>query len=59
MGKILKCRDVEGADCDFVARGNDEAEIFQQCAAHAQSAHPDVQMTPELLAKAKAAIKDE
>ena len=57
--KVLKCKDVEGADCDFEARGETEQDIFQQCTQHAMTAHPDVQMTPELMAKAKAAIKDE
>ena len=59
MAKVLRCRDVEGADCDFVARGETEQDLFQQCASHAMTAHPDVQMTPALLAKAKAAIRDE
>ena len=57
--KVLKCRDVGGAECDFVARSESEQELFQQAAQHAMSAHPDVQLTPDIMAKAKAAIKDE
>ena len=58
MGKRLACRDV-GVDCDFEAHGKDEAEILQQCAEHATTSHQGMQVTPELEAKIKAAIKDE
>ena len=58
MGKVLKCRDV-GVNCDFEARGKDEREILQKAAEHAKGCHQGMQMTPELQAKIKAAIKDE
>ncbi len=58
MGKVLKCRDV-GVNCDFEAHGKDEAEILQKATEHAKGCHQGVQMTPELQAKVKAAIKDE
>lgn len=58
MGKMLKCREV-GVDCDFEAHGKSEAEILQKAAEHAKGCHPGVQMTPELVAKIKGAIKDE
>ena len=58
MGKHLSCRDV-GVDCDFEVHGKDEAEILQKAAEHAKSRHPSVQITPELQAKIKSAIKDE
>ena len=58
MGKVLKCRDV-GVNCDFEARGNSEAEILQQAAAHATSCHQGVQLTPELQAKIRSAIKED
>ena len=58
MEKTLKCQDV-GVDCDFEARGKNEAEILQKAAEHAKGCHQGVQMTPELVAKIKAAIKDE
>lgn len=54
--KVLKCRDV-GVDCDFEAHGNSEAEILQQAAEHAKGCHQGVQITPELQAKIRAAIK--
>lgn len=58
MGKVMKCRDV-GVDCDFEARGATEEDILRQAAEHAKAAHNMEQIPPELLAKAKAAIKDE
>lgn len=58
MGKVLKCRDV-GVNCDFVARGTDEADILRQAAEHAKGCHQGVKMTPELQTKIRAAIKDE
>ena len=56
--KVLKCRDV-GVDCDEVIQGNSEAEILQKAAEHAKGCHQGVQLTPELHAKLKAAIKEE
>jgi predicted small metal-binding protein len=58
MGKSLACKDV-GVDCDAVITGKDEADILQQAAVHAKSCHRNVQMTAEVQAKIKAAIKDE
>ena len=58
MGKVLKCRDV-GVDCDFEARGKDEAEILRKAAEHAKGCHTGVQLTTALQAKIRAAIKDE
>jgi len=56
--KVLKCRDV-GVDCDFEAHGETEAEILSQAAEHAKGCHTGVQLTPELQAKIRAAIKEE
>ena len=58
MGMMLKCRDV-GVDCDFEAHGQSEAELLQKAAEHAKGCHTGVQMTPELVAKIKGAIKEE
>ena len=58
MAKVLKCRDV-GVDCDFEARGNSVDEILLKAAQHAAGCHKGVQLTPELQAKIKAAIKEE
>ena len=58
MGKILACKDV-GVDCDFVIKGKDEADVLRQAAEHAKGCHHNVQMTPAVQAKIRAAIKDE
>ena len=58
MGKILKCRDL-GSDCDEVIRGGSTLEILIKAAQHAAQRHPDVKITSELQAKAKASIKGE
>ena len=51
----LSCRDV-GVDCDFVARGKTEEEIFAKAAEHGKKAHNMKEIPPELLEKARAAI---
>jgi predicted small metal-binding protein len=56
MTKELRCRDV-GMDCDFKARGATEDEVVKQAVAHARSAHQITEMTPELAAKVRAAIR--
>ena len=58
MGKTLSCKDV-GVDCDFVIHGKDEADVLKQAAAHAKGCHTDIQMTPVVQAKIRAAIKEE
>jgi predicted small metal-binding protein len=56
MAKELRCRDV-GMNCDFEARGNTEEEVLQKASAHARSAHQISEMSPELAAKVRAAIR--
>jgi predicted small metal-binding protein len=56
MAKELRCRDV-GMDCDFKVRGDTEEEVLRQAAAHARTAHQINEMTPELAAKVRAAIR--
>ncbi len=58
MSKVLTCRDV-GVDCDFVARGATEEEVMAKARAHAVSDHGFSDIPPELVDKAKAAIRDE
>jgi len=58
MPKVMKCRDV-GVDCDYVAHGATEEDILKQCAEHAKTAHGMTEISPELLSKVKAAIRDE
>ena len=58
MAKILACRDV-GVDCDFVARGETEEDIFRQCAKHGKEAHGMEEITPDLRAKMRGFIREE
>ena len=58
MSKVVNCRDV-GVDCDFVARGETEQEVLQQCAEHGKEAHGMDEIPPELALKVRAAIRDE
>ncbi len=58
MGKTLACKDV-GVNCDFVIKGTDEADVLRQATEHAKGCHNNVQMTPEVQAKIRSAIKDE
>jgi len=55
----MKCRDVAGMDCDFVARGANEDEILAKAAEHAKKDHGLAEIPAELLAKAKSVIRDE
>ncbi len=58
MEKVVRCRDV-GVDCDFVARGQTEQEILDQCAEHARTAHGMREIPAELMEKVRAAIREE
>ena len=58
MSKILKCRDV-GVDCDFVARGATEDELFQECAKHGRQAHNMKSIPSDLRAKMRRHIREE
>ncbi len=55
---MLKCRDA-GVDCDFVARGATEEDIPKQATEHAKKDHGMAEIPPDMLAKVKAAIRDE
>lgn len=58
MTKVFSCRDV-GVECDFVARGQTEEEIFQQIAEHGRTAHGMDQLSPELAEKVRCGIREE
>ena len=58
MSKVVSCRDV-GMDCDFVARGQSENEILEQCAEHARTDHGMDEIPDEVIAKVRASIHDE
>jgi predicted small metal-binding protein len=59
VGKILECAKVDpSSGCTHVVRGKTEEEVMKNAAEHAKQ-HGIRQMTPELMAKAKAQIRDE
>ena len=58
MAKLVSCRDV-GVDCDFVARGETEQDILQQCADHALKDHGMTEIPADLADKVRGAIRDE
>jgi predicted small metal-binding protein len=57
MSKQISCNDVVSG-CGFTASASSEAELVKQVAEHAASDHGVTEVTPELAAKVKAAIKD-
>jgi len=57
MEKRLSCRDV-GTECDFVACGKTEEEIFQKASEHARKDHNMNEIPEELKENARAAIRD-
>ncbi len=56
--KVVHCRDV-GFDCDGVIRAETEEEILKQAAEHAQKVHNLKEITPEVVEKVRAAIREE
>lgn len=58
MGKVLRCGDLMSG-CKHVIRGATEEEVLRQAAKHAQEAHKIKEITPELAAKVRGAIKNE
>jgi predicted small metal-binding protein len=59
MGKIVECAKVDpSSGCTHVIRGNSEEEVLKKAAEHAKQ-HGIREVTPELKAKVKAAIRDE
>jgi predicted small metal-binding protein len=57
MTKQLTCGDVVPG-CSYVATAPNELELMQKVAKHAAEAHNVKEITPELLAKVKAAVKE-
>ena len=56
--KVLHCSDL-GMSCNFQARGETEQEVMQKAAEHAKSAHEINEITPDLAAQVRSAIRDE
>jgi len=56
MAKVLRCGELFPG-CAVEAKGETEAEILQQAAAHAKRDHGVAEIDPGTLAKVKAAIR--
>lgn len=57
MSKQIACNDVV-AGCGFTASAASETELLTKVAEHAACDHGVKEVTPELAAKVRAAIKD-
>ena len=57
MEKVLRCADVSGTACQFVARAATVDEILQQAGTHAVKDH-GLAVTPELVEAVKARITE-
>jgi len=58
MSKIVSCREVV-VDCDFVAKGETEQEVLEECAEHARKEHGMTELPADLAEKVRGAIRDE
>lgn len=56
MEKVLRCADVSGTPCGFVARGRTVDEIVAQAGQHAVKDH-GLTVTPELIDAVKARVR--
>jgi predicted small metal-binding protein len=58
MAKILECANVDpSSGCQHVVRGETEGEVLTKAAEHAKE-HGIREVTPELMARVKANIRD-
>ncbi len=57
MAKTYTCRDV-GVDCDWSTSGETEDDVMADIQQHAAQVHPDIELTPDLVAEVRAVIKD-
>jgi predicted small metal-binding protein len=58
MTKVLKCGDVNPG-CNFEIRGNSDDEVLNKAAEHAKTAHNMQTIPPDVLSKARGAIREE
>lgn len=57
MAQQLACGDVVPG-CTFVAQAKDNDDLMKQVVTHAAEVHGVTEVSPELLAKVKAAVKE-
>ena len=58
MAKVIHCREV-GFDCDGVIRAETEEEALKMAAEHAKTVHGLKEVTPEVVKKVKAVMREE
>jgi len=59
MAKVLECAKVDpSSGCTHVVRGKTEEELLKNAMEHAKQ-HGIREITPEMMAKVKGAIRDE
>jgi predicted small metal-binding protein len=59
MGKVVECAKVDpSSGCQQVVRGATEEDVLKKAGEHAKE-HGIREVTPELIAKVKANIRDE
>ena len=58
MEKVIHCRDV-GFDCNGVIRAKTEEEALTLAAEHARKVHNVTEITPAIVDKIKAVMKEE
>ena len=58
MEKVIHCRDV-GFDCNGVIKAKTEKEALTLAAEHARTVHGVTEITPEIVDKIKAVMKEE
>ena len=58
MAKTYTCRDV-GVDCDWKTSAETEDEVMANIEGHAAQRHPDIELTPDLVAAVRGVIKDD
>lgn len=58
MEKVIHCRDV-GFDCNGVIKAKTEQEAMNLAAEHAKTVHGVKEITPEVLKKIKAVMREE
>lgn len=57
MTKTYSCWDV-GIDCDWKTSGETEDEVMANIEVHSAQVHPDIELTPDLVAMVRGAIMD-
>ncbi len=57
MAKSLACADLGMGDCPGEFKVETEEELFEHVALHAAKAHPQLEMSPEVMAQAKSLVK--